>query len=231
MRVCKFFTLGTMQCKDGANCRFSHGVQVMSDFSAHKQSPIKSLAIMPEGPQILTGAGDSSIKVWNMSSGTPELTTTVTTPGPVQHIEINNGNTVLFSDDETAPDQNVPSGVVRILNQANPSDMASSIVVKVYFLCSSQLMYRTHLYFVSHLCFLSALMMPRMRIHNRSIALLCSLVLKAYHMWSRPVWRGKFVCGGLMGQQMASTKSEYLKVTCVELLRYYWWMRICGRPL
>lgn len=108
----------------------------MGDFSAHAKSPVKSLAVIAEGPQILTGGGDSTIKVWSMADGTPKLHTTINTPGPVHHIEIKDNSTVLFADDECAVDTGganapkVPSGVVRILNQANPTDMASSIVIR-----------------------------------------------------------------------------------------------------
>lgn len=136
LKLCKFFTLGKTACSGGDNCRFSHSLQVMSDFSAHAKSPVKSIAVIPEGPKILTGGGDSKINVWDMADGTPKLSTTVNTNGPVHHIEIKDNSTVFFADDECLPDASgmvipkVPSGVVRVLNQANPTDIATSIVIK-----------------------------------------------------------------------------------------------------
>ena len=118
-------------------------MSVAFDFSAH-ESPIKSLAVISEGPQVLTGSTDSSIKVWNFSQGKPELSTTIPTGGGVQHIEIKDNTTVMFSSDEysivtpPADIQNgnnpptpgvgakVPVGVVKILN---PSD-GSTVPIK-----------------------------------------------------------------------------------------------------
>eukprot|EP01006_Ploeotia_vitrea_P011692 TRINITY_DN31082_c0_g1_i2.p1 TRINITY_DN31082_c0_g1~~TRINITY_DN31082_c0_g1_i2.p1 ORF type:complete len:384 (+),score=-17.56 TRINITY_DN31082_c0_g1_i2:80-1231(+) len=126
MKLCKFFTLGTMECTN-KNCTYSHCLSVVSDFNAHPKSPIKSVAVMPDGPQVLTGAMDNSIKVWNFSQGKPELSATVPTVGAVQHIEVKDGNTVVLSCDENLtgdPKNNVPVGIVKVLNPADSSLMS-----------------------------------------------------------------------------------------------------------
>lgn len=93
------------------------------------------MAVISDGPQVLTGSTDNSIKVWNFSQGKPELSTTLPTGGSVQHIEIKDNTTVMYSSDEyaivTPPTdaQNgskVPVGVVKVLN---PSD-GSSVPIK-----------------------------------------------------------------------------------------------------
>lgn len=60
---------------------------------AHKAA-IKTIGVLEEGPQILTGSLDGSIKVWGLSSPAPTLVTTVPTEGGVEHIEIR-GNVYL----------------------------------------------------------------------------------------------------------------------------------------
>lgn len=108
------------------------------DFPAHNNSAIKTLQVIKDGPQLITGSADNTIKVWNLNEGTPKLNTTITTPGSVECIQIKDNNLVLFSDNEVLNEvSSVPVGMIRILNQNNPMDMTSSICLKVslLFLC------------------------------------------------------------------------------------------------
>ena len=109
----------------------------MSDFSAHTNSAVKTVAVIPEGPQVITGGADNSMKVWNFSQGTPELNTTIPTAGSVQHIDVKDGNTVVLSCDENIsgdPNNNVPVGIVKVMNPTDRSLMPIkvSLLVKYY---------------------------------------------------------------------------------------------------
>ena len=107
-----------------------HALQIVSEFSAHENSAIKSMAVISDGPQLITGGSDNTLKVWNFSTGKPELSTTLATPGPVHYLYIKDNSTVVYSDDEnttTDPKNTTLVGVIRILN---PSD-GSVIILKV----------------------------------------------------------------------------------------------------
>ena len=54
---------------------------------------------MPDGPKILSGSTDSTVKVWNLATAEPSLYTSIATTGVVEHIEVS-GSTILWSVDE-----------------------------------------------------------------------------------------------------------------------------------
>lgn len=119
---------------------FQHCISIVSDFVAHQKSAVKTISVIPEGPQVLTGSLDNSIKVWNFSQGVPELVTTIPTGGAVQHIEVKDGKTVVLSCDESLtgdPKNNVPVGIVKVLNPNDNSLISVKVIICIiyYILC------------------------------------------------------------------------------------------------
>jgi WD40 repeat protein len=84
------------------------------------QKPIKSIACIttPNGPQVLTGSQDCSIKAWNLSTPQQPIQV-IPTRGPVTHIEVD-GSTVVFACDEPLLEEvpEVVCGMVHLFNSA-----------------------------------------------------------------------------------------------------------------
>jgi WD40 repeat protein len=117
-RICAFFAR-TGNCRNNTNCQFVHGmVQVGFQVKASEKC-VRSLAMvaMPDGPRLITGSVDQSVKVWNLTSDPPSQDMVKSTNGTVGHVEVN-GSTIMWSVDESlmgdAP--GVPVGVVHLLD-------------------------------------------------------------------------------------------------------------------
>lgn len=82
---------------------------------------------MPDGPKILSGSTDSTVKVWNLATAEPSLYTTIPTTGVVEHIEVT-GSTILWSVDEPLAKerQDITVGIVYLFNTAD----ATTIPIK-----------------------------------------------------------------------------------------------------
>ena len=129
--LCKFF-VRSGNCRNGDNCRFVHNLFVVAfTVPAHSPQPIKSIGVLntENGPKILTGSTDCTVKVWNLSSKDPSLEATIPATGKVEHILVD-GNTIMWSTDEQiSPDKpGITVGMVYLLS--NPADM-STIAIKV----------------------------------------------------------------------------------------------------
>lgn len=77
--------------------------------------------MMKDGPRLLTGSLDASVKVWNISTGEPVLETSLPAAGPVQRIRVSD-STVMYSVDEpslppaSGAQDLIPCGVIHLLN-------------------------------------------------------------------------------------------------------------------
>ena len=93
-------------------------MQVGFQVNAHEK-PIRSLGMvsMPDGPRLITGSQDQSVKVWNLTTDPPSQEMVLKTAGTVGHVEVN-GSNIMWSVDETLPGDapGVPVGVVHLLD-------------------------------------------------------------------------------------------------------------------
>ena len=96
---------------------------------AHEQ-PIKSIGVlsMPEGPKLITGSSDATVKVWNLQSEVPQQDISIPVPGKVEHLEIS-GNVIMWSVDEPL-NKDQPELVVGTVYLFNPNDM-TTLPIKV----------------------------------------------------------------------------------------------------
>lgn len=103
----------------------------LSSVQAHDK-PIKTVAVMKEGPCLLTGSSDASVKVWSVATGAPVLQATLPAPGSVSHIEVSDATIMYSVDEPSIPAASgltdlMPCGVVHLLNPAN----GTTVTVKV----------------------------------------------------------------------------------------------------
>ena len=97
-------------CTYGDKCRHIHMVSVVSQVQAHEQ-PIKSMGVLSDGPRILTGSADCTVKVWNVANmvqpeaaiyscgGQASVQQPPATAGLVKHI-VCAGSSIMWSADE-----------------------------------------------------------------------------------------------------------------------------------
>lgn len=112
--------------------RFTHNLaSVAFTIPAHGQNPVKSVALlsMPDGPKLLSGSTDSTVKVWNLASEKPsDDVVSIPTTGAVEHIEVS-GTTIMWSVDEPISPE-LPDNTVGMVYLLNSADM-STIAIKV----------------------------------------------------------------------------------------------------
>jgi WD40 repeat protein len=87
------------------------------------------LSLMEDGPRLLTGSEDGSIKIWNLATlpqGQPEVT--IPLGGPIQHIETKFGNSIMCSLDSFPVSQVDAVGEVHLL--PNPADLSNTVSCK-----------------------------------------------------------------------------------------------------
>jgi len=138
-------------CRYGASCRHQHVVAVATRTQAHeKQLGVKSMGVLPDGPRILTGSADGTVKVWNVVNlAQPEaaiyscggqapqnvtlqqLQQQQPGAGPVKRIVCANGN-ILWSADEPLAGEApglpaIPVGMVYLLNPTTYATLAVKV--------------------------------------------------------------------------------------------------------
>jgi WD40 repeat protein len=116
-KVCAFFAR-TGNCRSGDNCQFQHDlVGIQFQQRAH-EGGIKSMGMI-EGPRLITGGNDSTVKVWNLSTECSNEMTKAT-KGPVPEIQVN-GTTIMWSVDEPLEGDGpgVPVGVTYLFDAAS----------------------------------------------------------------------------------------------------------------
>ena len=86
-------------------------MSAVSRVKAHEM-PIKSMGVLPDGPRILTGSADCTVKVWNVANmdqpeaaifscgGQASVPQPPATAGLVKHIVCASSNVIMWSADE-----------------------------------------------------------------------------------------------------------------------------------
>ena len=122
-------------------------VAVATRTKAHDM-PIKSMGVLPDGPRILTGSADCTVKVWNVvnlaqpeaaiyscgGQAPPNLTAQQLQQqqpgaGLVKCIVCASGGTIMWSSDESLPGDapGVPVGMLHLLNPTTYATLAVKV--------------------------------------------------------------------------------------------------------
>lgn len=108
--------------------RFAHVLRCVSVIEAHNAA-VKSVAFISEGPSLITGSVDKTIKVWNMAAN-PPVSQKIDADGEVQHLLVTAGNYLMWANSVMpAYSPSDPVGIVELMNIA--STARSKCVVNI----------------------------------------------------------------------------------------------------
>ena len=123
--LCAFF-VRSGSCREGDRCRFVHGLtQVGFQVKAHEASiRAVDMVSMPDGPRLITGSVDKTVKIWNLTQDPPTQEMVKETAGTIGTIAVD-GTTIMWAVDEPlagdAP--GIPVGMVHLLDNNTGTTM------------------------------------------------------------------------------------------------------------